>query len=379
MEEIYTTETGNPQPGKKPKAPRRTWIIVLLFLLLAIAGVIWCLLSPMGSKEEIPRQVYDGFIYNDGDILVMCVDEPIGSYNEELTPEEAAILLQDSIPDAMQIYVYPHYSPDDALKYVRMEGSTAVPDETISIMAMETYFSFEYNGEGEPVTSRCGEIDYILYRVSYVVSEGIRVGLAATTTVDGVDWLFCLFGQEPWESQMRADLEALLTAFAQDFPAGSEITALKPKGKPQIYTKNLTREQALEDPEFGAYVLTDVPSNLLPNYHVRTKSDYENSLECFWAEDYWSAECLEWHIRYYDGVNDYANAPLFFAEELTLADLQGLIEMVESGAFGRKRENVNFGVAFKEANIAIYIRAQDVDLEWLYEQIIALEKAAVAK
>lgn len=212
-----------------------------------------------------------------------------------------------------------------------------------------------------------------------MVSIGTRVGLAATTTVDGVDWLFCLFGQEEWESQMRADLEAILTAFAQDFPAGSEITALQSKGEPQSYTKDLTREQALEDPEFGAYVLTDVPSNLLPNYHVRTKNDYENSLECFWAEDYWSAECLEWHIRYYDGVNDYANAPLFFAEELTLADLQGLIEMVESGAFGRKRENVNFGVAFKEANIAIYIRAQDVDLEWLYEQIIALEKAAVAK
>lgn len=181
MEEIYTTETGNPQPGKKPKAPRRIWIIVLLVLLFAIAGMIWCLLSPMEKKEEIPQpmydgfvykeeipwQVYDGFIYNDGDILVMCVDEPIGSYDEELTQEEAAALLPDSIPDDMQVCIYTHYSQLDELKYVRMEVSTAVPDAMISIMAMETYYGFEYNGEGEPVTSRCGEIDYILYRVAF--------------------------------------------------------------------------------------------------------------------------------------------------------------------------------------------------------------------
>lgn len=368
MEEIRNNEPINPRTKSKPKG------IVTILIVCAVFAVLICLLllgwlswKSEQKAESIP--VSTEYVYNDGHIGLALTDEPFGLSQEIWNQEELAEVIPASLPEKMSVQAFPQFTEAGSFYTMRMEVTVADSHRRMDVQP-KTFNSIVCE---EPIATVRGAVTYILCQERWDTKEEDRLFIAATATIDYVDWFFMIQGSPEEETEMKVDFEELLDSFGDDPPQRESIYEMKPRGNVVAYEKVLSWEEALEDPEFGTYVLTDIPNELKPNQFLRTNNSDENSLNCFWAEDYWDAAYLDWHIREYNDFNFAPNYPQFSAEELALADIQALYEEEPLPANGaNKRKRKFFSIVFEEDNIAIYIRTQDIDPEWLYEQIISL-------
>lgn len=376
MDEIRTNEPIISQRDKKPKKKAKTiLLLVAVFVFVtAICFLLFGKISWESRQKREPIPVSTEYVYNEGTIDVVLTDEPIGLSMESWSREELADVLPSSFPEGMDVQGFPRFTAEGSFYNMRMEVTVTDSKRRIEVDPK----TFDYITCENPTATRRGQVTYILCRERWDTPNEERLALAATATIDYVDWLFLMQGTPEEEAEMKADFEALLDSFGEDPPERESIYEMKPKGEPVFYTKSISREDALEDPEFGVYMPSKVPSELLPVYFVRIKESDRNELSCSWAgesEYYWNNASLDWDIEHYDGYNRAPNNPQFFAEELTLADIQAMYEEETSPANGANaRKLISFSVVYEVDNIAIYIKAQDIDPEWLYEQIISLKQ-----
>ena len=367
MEKIRNNEMSKERSTTKATTSRRVllWSVIVVLIIMTVLLLVRIL--------GIYTPVQTRFVYNRAELVAPCADEAFGWYDVELTPEETAVFLPEQLPKNMQNPISLHFSNTHQLTYLQMNLNTSIPGQELYIQAIQTYPMFQYRGLGKPVISKCGDVRYKLYRGCYRNPNTGTIALGATATIDGVMWYFYLDGYETTEDQMKAELETVLTYFAQDCPTADEIKALEPKGDPKEYTKKLTQEEALADPQFGAFLPADMPEELVPRYFLRIKSDNQNELSCRWSaiSGYYSGS-IDWDVEEFHGVNNRQGSWAFKIEDLELANMQAMLEGADAPFNSNGASRYAFSVVFDD--VIVHIIAQDVDLEVLYNIIISLQQ-----
>ena len=318
-----------------------------------------------------------------------------GYFTEELSEEDIMAIEPDMRMDWMQYSGYAGFDGEGKLMDVRLNVTTTMPGECITITISENDFGCCYILDEEAVISVCNDVEY-------TISEwdtGEQVVLAADAEINGYSYDFSLTTMDQDVEQAKADFTRVLECFAH-YPDGKpELSVIAAEVVPEWFDKPLTYQEALEDQEYGTYMLQKNPKGFTPESIRRYKDYHSDYLSGLWTKGYdelrWvvytfsesdekrltSVEDTEnYDLKLYpiprassvpDELREIVDNPIFHAEELTQ-------EVVWSRAYQVQDSGDSNGwrMAFsvKYGDTVVEIRGKGVDPEWIYQQLEALNK-----
>ncbi len=223
---------------------------------------------------------------------------------------------------------------------------------------------------------------------AYLWAEFARGGLCYhVTTEAGLDGL----------EQAKADLADVLRCYA-DSACVPDLDAFHMREAHTWQDATLSPEQALQDADFGAYMLRQLPDGFSEESIRRYQDDDSNFLSGLWTRGY---DSLQWRVRYvteadaarltsvsepenYDlsrypipraesvprQLREIVNDPIFRAEELTLQAVCARAYTV-SDAGDSDGWRMNFSVLYDD-RIVIEVSSKGLAPEWIYTQLISL-------
>lgn len=241
------------ESSQKPKK-HWGWLAVVLCAAVLVAALgLWLgdfFHAPVFQKKWDPAADYaeeqartadwpvvEGtFVYNEGEEHTILMDEHADRFSEKLAGERLAAVMPDTLPEWAQGEVHARFSEKRELVYVLMELPTTQSDVTVRIkmgdeLYAPSYLTIAENYEGK--RSKCGDVEYALYRCTYKAGDGTRFMLNATTTINETDILFSVYGNWQLEEQAKEDFEAILESFAE-YPQGKpDLTVITAESKPE--------------------------------------------------------------------------------------------------------------------------------------------------
>jgi hypothetical protein len=317
-------------------------------------------------------------------------------FAEKLSEETLRSLTPEQMPDWMALSGYVSF-----LGYAGMEGEPELIGIRLYITTDLTNADLfldisKYNyvdcviQDFEPIPSLLDGISYTCYQ--WQTADGLT-HLKAEAVRDGWTWCYVLSLPSEQTEQGKDILETVVPMFS----TMPDFRFIKATNIPNFLDEKRTIEEALEDPEFGAYFLRQVPSGFVPE-NIRRYMDYQSDyLYGFWSRGY---GYLRWQVsriadedraritavddrENYDlslypipradsvpeELREIVDHPIFLAEELSLeVAMARAYRVADAGDTDGWR--MNFSVLF--GDILVEISAKDVDPQWVYDQLAAL-------
>lgn len=245
MEKNHTSKTIESESSKRAKIKNGAKLIsVVLVLAIGISLALWHFCQK-GTDCE--------YVYNEGKLAICATMEPIGltedTWSEMYEPlglsqemwdqEESVDVLPASLPQKMQVQVFPRFTEIGEFYDMRME--VTMEDSGRRILAESNTFNTVWCEEPIVTTTR-DQVTYTLCQENWNTN---RLAIAAIVTIDDVDWFFHTWGDLEEEAEMKADFEAFLDSFADDPIAWDTLCELKPKGKDIPFSKHIELERRL--------------------------------------------------------------------------------------------------------------------------------------
>ncbi len=318
-----------------------------------------------------------------------------GYFTEELSEEDIMTIEPDMRMDWMQYSGYAGFDGEGKLVDVRLNVTTTMPGERITITISENGSGCCYVLDEEAVISVCNDVEY-------TVSEwdtGEQVVLAADAEINSYFYEFSLTTMLQDIEQAKEDFTRVLESFAHYADGKPELSVITAEAVPEWFDKQLTYQEALEDKDYGTYMLQKSPEGFTAESIRRYKDYHSDYLSGLWTKGYdelsWvvytfsesdekrltSVEDTEnYDLKLYpiprassvpDELREIVDNPIFHAEELTQ-------EAVWSRAYQAHDSGDSNGwrMAFsvKYGDTVVEIRGKGVDPEWIYQQLEALNK-----
>ena len=242
------------ESSQNPKK-RWGWLVVVLCAAVLVAALgLWLgdfFHAPLFQGKQDPAVDYgeelaraaewpvvEGtFVYNEGEEHIILTDEHADRFSEKLAGEELAAVMPDTLPEWAQGEVKARFSEKRELVYVEMELPTTQSDVTVRIKMGEELYAPSYQTIAEThegKRSKCGNVEYAVYRCTYEAGDGTRFALNATTTINETNILFSAYGKWQLEEQAKKDFEAILESFATYAQGKPDLTVITPKSKPVV-------------------------------------------------------------------------------------------------------------------------------------------------
>lgn len=325
-------------------------------------------------------------------------------YGESLTDAERAMLLPESLYSWMLPEVTALYYGWDELDSVEVRFASRQWDGvTTAVLSpadgtharMLPYFC----APADAVEETQGCINDIPYTArEYRWADG-EIVAAVTFTRGDVCYSITNAAAAADARQARRDAEdvALQYLTSREIP---DLSLLRGHGNELFRNDELTWDEALSDPDFGAYFPTAAPDGfaLEASSPIRRWRDArQDYLRGVWTKGY---DELTWHVTRYDAgmaarladvsdATDYdlslypipraesvprekwevVNDPIFRAEDLT--DAVVAARAWTANEAGDNGVRMHFSVLYAD-DILVEITAKGVSPEWLYEQLISL-------
>ena len=338
---------------------------------------------------EEPGPDWEIYYNETGGIMATDIARVNGYFTEVLSEAELAAVLPENLPGEMECTGYGGFDKNGKLIEVCLQSMRpAVVEVIISPEPIARCCVIE----GEKVYSYCGDVEFV---VTYCdTGDGVEF-LEAEAKIGENYYLLSMYSAP--SVAFRQNFKALLEAFAldEDGPRLSQIVA--ESAGDWIY-EQVTQEDALDDPDFGAWMLSQWPQGFTEESIWRHRDQYQDCLSGMWIR---SHDQISWQISWfteedsarYTSVEDKENYdlslypipradsvpeelwtivdnPIFDIEELTLDVVRARAYTVEdSGDSGGWR--MNFSVRY--GDVLVTVRAKGVDPEWVFEQLMALK------
>lgn len=341
--------------------------------------------NDLGELEEGPIPYYGG---------------PEGSYWEELTPEQMRAVLPEK-RDAWE-------TEDGGGARFLATGEAYIVSMHLTTQAGDIYVGFgERAGDRAPaselkdaVKSQCGDVEYTIYRY---IKKGITK-LEAQTRINDVPILFSMY-PDNMETEMAA-FEAVLECFSWYGEGCPALDRIRPSRIPEYRHEKMSYEDALEDPDFGSWILKDLPKDFSPVDIYRDIDYYRDELSCSFRDESgrfqrcvprfrWCASRFTeneedrlvsvsekeiYDISLYPPpradtvpreIEMLVRNPIFRIEELTLEAVR--LRYDEGEIDGNPYNDMVFGVLY--GDILVEVSTVNMEPEWLYEQLMKLPRS----
>lgn len=315
--------------------------------------------------------------------------EHFGSFYEDLNEQELKTILPKERPEWMSATGKSLFDRHGVLWGVEIEVSTTIPGQTVRV----SFNSYPVIKELERVASEddsvCNDVAYRVYE--YPTVDGTTVLDAATVRQHFlVEFQIAL--SNDYLEQGKQDFKQILESFTyygeKDKPDWSKITY---EYIPESYWKNLTLEEARQDPDFGALIPQDYPQAVnhdwpvnQGNYYLvrtevsRVKDYYENYLQVDYDDMLEGCAEVTWRISYFDETIhakflvhvdeewESANSPIFYIEEMTPQTVYAIRDNSPTGRIYLMVKCGDYLVSI-DANKDVDSFWVRLAVEWLYE------------
>lgn len=405
-------ETAAVPPRTTKKFHHRWAAAAACIALLAVAGGIWLSSAPAptttpgpsldgsvvtepepDNQTEGPRPVWE-FHYNEAQAMTDAARPYIpGYFQEPLSEAELEAVQPGMWIDWMNFTGTAGFDGEGQLQEVYLWVTTTDPDTTVTVILSPDGPASCCLLPEDAVSSYCSGVEYMVSRWE---SDG-WVTLLAESQLHGV-WLhFSVTVTADREEQARSDFEEILESFTVYTASQPDLSAITAQEIPQWQDTALTQAEALADPDFGAYFLSSPPSGFAEESIRRYQDQHTNALWGLWARGY---DELRWEVRQmteedsarlvdvsqreqYDlslypipradsvpeQLRDIVDHPIFQAEDLTLEIVTARANTVSDAG---DSDGIRMDFAVRYGEVIVEVQSKGVDVQWLYEQLIAL-------
>jgi len=322
-----------------------------------------------------------------------------GYFTEELSMDELNVVLPDMIT-ATSTDNYSGYAGFDhtgRLLNVYLNVKTGLPDSDVNVQIANTGFqdSFCYELDGSKVRSLCGSAEFYLY----IYESTDSVSLYGEAKRDGVYYHFVMHTTPDSLDRAKHEFSVVLKEFSNHGTGLKvpDLSLITPDEIPEYRNDTLSLKDAATDPDFGSYMLTDVPNGWQTESVRRYIDQNYNYLSGLWTHGYNS---LSWRVSYLsntdssritdaaDTINydlslypipraesvpeklrEIVDNPIFRSDELTL-------EVIYKRAYkindigDSKDYRMHFSILY--GDILVEVSTKGISPEWLYKQLSGL-------
>lgn len=351
--------------------------------------------DPVENTRE-PQRTWS-IHYNDVTAMIDAARLPVpGYFTQELNELELAAVVPGRRAEWMDYSGEAGFDGEGNLVDIRLTIATALPGTDIHITISETPLVCDCILPDEPVTSRCGDVEYT---VSQYNMGTAGVLLEADAEINGCSFSFGMTAaDDPADLEQAKDaFRQVLECFSYCPEGGPELSSVTAEAIPEWFDRTLSQAEALDDSAFGPYLLKTIPTGFTEESIRRYKDQRSDYLSGLWTKGY---DSLHWKVSYFSAgdaarltrVEDTQNydlslypipraesvpselrmmvdSPIFYADELTLdAVYARAYKINDAGDTDGWRMNFNV----KYGDILVSVSAKGVEPEWVYEQLISL-------
>lgn len=320
-----------------------------------------------------------------------------GYFTEELSEEELAAIEPGMRIGFMQYSGYAGFDGNGELVDVFLTITTTIPENVVSVCFGKDNVFCGYVTDGEPVTSVSRWDSDVVFTAYQWDSGDNNTTLAAEATINGYVFSFTLTTSQANLTQAKEDFSQVLECFSCYPDDGPYLSLVTPDAIPDWCDETLSHADALNDPDYGAYMIQSVPSGYTAESIRRYKDQSDDYLSGLWTSGYdeirWSvstfseadasrltsvADTENYDLSLYpiprassvpEELWEIVDNPIFYADELT-------VEAVWARAYktGETGDSSGWRMAFsvRYGNIVVEVRTKGVDPEWVYQQLISL-------
>lgn len=318
-----------------------------------------------------------------------------GYFTKELSEEDISAIEPDMRLDWMQYSGQAGFDGDGKLVDVCLMVTTTIPEEDIAITISEDGFGRCYVLDEDAVVSLCNEVEYTVSQWDI----GEKMVLAADAVINNYSYAFTMTTPHKDIDHAKEDFTRVLECFAHYADGKPNLSAITAEVIPEWFDKQLKFQEALEDEDYGAYMLPAIPVGFTTESIRRYKDSNADYLSGLWTKGYdelsWTVyafsesdenrltsveDTKNYDLTLYpiprassvpDELREIVDNPIFYAEELTQ-------EVVWSRAYqaGETGDSDGWRMTFsvKYGDTVVEIRGKGVDPEWVYLQLIAMKK-----
>lgn len=320
-----------------------------------------------------------------------------GYFTEELNELELAAVEPGRKIEWMNYSGNAGFDGEGSLVAVYLRVTTPLPDTVVSVTISETAQVRDHILTDEPVISQCGGVEYTIYQYD-MGSAGVL--LEADAKINGRFFSFGMTaaGNDPDSlEQAKEAFRQVLECFTYYPEDGPELSAVTAEAIPEWFDRKLSQGEALDDPDFGTYMLNTIPAGFTEESIRRYKDQNFDYLSGLWTRGY---DSLHWEVSYFSdtdaarltGVEDthnydlslypipwadsvpeelwaIVNDPIFDADELTLDAVYARAYKINDAG---DTDGWRMDFSVKYGNILVYVSTKGVTPEWVYEQLISI-------
>ena len=316
-----------------------------------------------------------------------------GSFTEPLNNAELAALLPNAELDCSG---YARFDDKGNLLDIELRTETTLPESPVNIGLTDYFFGFDYVLTGTEVVSVCNGLDYRVYQYQF----GDKVELSAYTIINDIYFAFAMDVPQDDLERAKEEFRRVLECFACYEEGKPDLSAVVPEEIPELTEQMFdTLAEAQGEPDFGRYMPVELPAGFGEAAIVRFRFQSANYLSGLWSK---GLDDLSWVVRPYTGedahrltsvankknydlslypiprassvpdeLRETVNDPIFEAEELTLEAVYCRAYKV-SDADDTDGWRMKFSV--KYGDVIVSVSAKGVEPEWLYQQLMLLNK-----
>lgn len=354
-------------------------------------------LKPGNTSEQLkePNEPQDTcvFNYNEASKVVDAARKNIpGYFTEDLSTQELSAIIPDRQTAEMTFLGYAGFDGEGTLIDVVLQVDAPFLNEAnVSVHFSNAELTQCYVIPGEPVISKLNGYDFEVYKWS---SNAETFYYDAFGRINGCFIQISYRGSD--EEQSKIDFEAVADCFTAYIDGKPNLSEVKADAIPEFFDLKLTLSEAKADADFGAYMLSTVPSGYVKESIRRYKNQNNDYLFALWTK---GLSNLSWKISHYNEndsarltsvaqtenydlslypipradsvpkeLREIVDNPIFDANELTL-------EAVYKRAYkaGDTDEwRMEFSVKYND--VIVEVRTNGVEPEWVYQQLMKLLK-----
>lgn len=316
-----------------------------------------------------------------------------GYFTEILDITELNTVLPGEFPGEVFCSGTAGYDGDGNLLDIHLTVAPADSDDEIFVIISKDFTGCGYIMPDDPIICQCGEIAYTVYQYEPTPTT---VVLEAEATIGEYQFHFFTSHTSAADlAETKIMFEKTLGFFSLYKDGNPDFSTITPNAIPEWFDRKLTLSEALADPLYGSYMLSEIPSDFKTESIRRYKNQHFDYLSGLWTSGY---DQISWRIysmteadskritsvsekENYDlslypipradsvpeELHEIVDNPIFLAEELTMEAVWArAYKIADSGDSGGWR----MAFSVKYGDIIIEVRTKGVDPQWIYDQLI---------
>lgn len=316
-----------------------------------------------------------------------------GCFTQALDETALTAVAPETLAEWMACAGTAGFSSEGTLLVVRLEVTTTLPDCPVTVELSQSPLPVDCVFSGESVTSLYGQIRYTAHQ--WTAGSG-RTILQAETQRGDCYFYFTMTVDDLQLNQAKEDFQTVLECFGEAAysPDLSQVTA---QSIPEWIDQALTLDEALADPDFGAWMLREVPQGFGVESICRYKDQNFDTLSGLWtkgmSELRWTvsrfqesnenrqtavADRENYDLSLYpipradsvpEALREIVDNPIFNGAELTPETVWArAYQVADSGdeTGWRLRFTVRYG------DILVEVSGKGIDPQWIYQRLTGL-------